>query len=256
MKRDSDLRQYGAKGGCNAGMLRRLGRPVGTAVVIVAAFSLLGGCTVHPRILYKDGLRFYHQGKLTEAIAALTEAHERAPADPNISYWLGRCYLDLAEQNAKAGRTSAAMRFADKALLYFNLCLKIVPGHNLALEGKAKALKIKADRKDALAVADWIGRNLELSADSLIARGQAYEAAGELERAYVSYRQAVALEPENAHAHECLGRFLLKIGRKDEAVKHLQKAYRLKPSIALLQTLWDLHALPGEAPRRSEQTGQ
>ena len=78
MKRDSDLRQYGAKGGCNAGMLRRLARPVGTAVVIVAAFSLLGGCAVHPRILYKDGLRFYHQGRLTEAIAALTEAHERA----------------------------------------------------------------------------------------------------------------------------------------------------------------------------------
>jgi len=202
------------------------------------------GCQVHPNILYKDGLQQYRQGDLTRAIATFRQAYEVRPGDTNTCYWLGRCYLDLAQKEWEAGRASGAMRFADKALFYLNSAIKAAPAHSPALEAKAQALQLKGDAAEAAQTAQWIAETLTPTAATMLAKAQAYTAAGDADRAMLAYRQAIALEPQNPKAHEAFGRFLLKVGRRDQAIEHLQEAYRLKPTMELLQTLWDLHALP------------
>lgn len=60
----------------------------------------------------------------------------------------------------------------------------------------------------------WIGHNLDQS--------------GYAEKAHAAYNQLLKLAPKNrkAEVEDELGRFLASVGKSDEAVKHLQNAYK------------------------------
>jgi Flp pilus assembly protein TadD len=55
------------------------------------------------------------------------------------------------------------------------------------------------------------------------------EERGDTDGALLRYRQAVAMEPQNAEAHVAFAKFLLRYNNEDAAVYHLQAAYRLDP---------------------------
>ena len=225
-------------------------------VSCLAGLSVLVGCQVHPSILYRDAVVYYQDGKLTESIATLQEAHEVRPGDANTCYLLGRCYLDLANEQAEAGRDSAAQRFADKALFYLNSAINAAPGHAPALRAKVAVMRLRGDQAAANETARWIGETLSVSVDTLVAKSQAYAAGGDLDEAMLACKQALALDPDNPKAHEWYGKFLLRVGKQDEGIEHLQRAYQIKPTLGLLQLLVDLDAVPSRkaqgVPSRSE----
>jgi Flp pilus assembly protein TadD len=57
--------------------------------------------------------------------------------------------------------------------------------------------------------------------------GLVLAAQGKLNDAVRYFGEATRLRPEDAEAHESLGRGLLELGRKDEAAKHLREALRI-----------------------------
>jgi len=52
-------------------------------------------------------------------------------------------------------------------------------------------------------------------------------AQGKLGEAVPYFREAVRLRPQDAQVHQNLGRGLLELGKKDEAIEHLQEALRI-----------------------------
>jgi predicted O-linked N-acetylglucosamine transferase (SPINDLY family) len=69
-------------------------------------------------------------------------------------------------------------------------------------------------------------------------RGAALASQGRLEEAIAAFRQAVELDPDDAHLHSNLGNALREFGRPDEALACLETAVRLDPfSVAANQNL-------------------
>lgn len=221
--------------------------------VIVSTLStgllLLAGCNeVHPQIRYRDGLEAYNKGDLTTAMADFESAYKGQPGDANTCFWLGRCYLDLARAEAADNRTLAAMTFADKAIFYFESAIQASPSHMKAIDGKAEALRIKGEYQKATQTAQDVGTQLSPTANVLMTKAKAYAAGGDMDMALITYRQAVVAEPTNSAALEAYGRALLVAGERDKAIEYLQKAYEVKPTVAVLDTLHQYGAVPELAP--------
>jgi tetratricopeptide (TPR) repeat protein len=66
----------------------------------------------------------------------------------------------------------------------------------------------------------------------LLARGQALEDKGLLDRAAECFTRATVLRPEFAEAHNDLGQVLLRLGRTDAAIASCQRALALRPRFA------------------------
>ncbi len=209
----------------------------------------VAGCNeVHPQIRYRDGLEAYDKGDLTAAMADFQSAYKGQPGDANICYWLGRCYLDLANKEAANDCVVAAMTFADKAVFYFDSAIQASPSHMKALDGKAQALRVKGEYEKATETARGIGTQLSPTSNVLITKAAAYAAGGDMDMALITYRQAVVAEPTNPAALEAYGRALLVAGDRDKALEYLQKAYEIKPTVAVLDTLHQYGAVPELAP--------
>lgn len=63
-----------------------------------------------------------------------------------------------------------------------------------------------------------------------LGQGNTDEAVGHL-------RRALQLEPEFAEAHESLGRLLVRLGKRDEAIHHFEEAVRIVRSRPAVQPL-------------------
>jgi tetratricopeptide (TPR) repeat protein len=221
--------------------------------VIVSGLSagllLMAGCNeVHPQIRYRDGLDAYNKGDLTAAMADFESAYRGQPGDANICYWLGRCYLDLAKARAAEETTIAAMTYADKAVFYFESAVQASPSHMKALDGKGEALRIKGEYQRATQTAREVGTQLSPTANVLITKARAYASGGDMDMAMITYRQAVVAEPMNPAALEAYGRALLIAGDRDRGLEYLRKAYEVKPTVAVLDTLHQYGAVPELAP--------
>jgi len=74
------------------------------------------------------------------------------------------------------------------------------------------------------------------NADLHIKLGQAYWSAGDYQRAFDSFKQAIELAPGSAEAHNWMGAFLMGRGNLPDAVSELRKAVSLNPHYARAQT--------------------
>lgn len=181
-------------------------------------------------------------------MADFESAYKGQPGDPNICYWLGRCYLDLAKARAAEQTTIAAMTYADKAVFYFESAIQASPSHMKAIDGKAEALRVKGEYQRATETARQVGSQLSPTANVLITKARAYEAGGDMDMAMITYRQAVIAEPTNPVTLEAYGRALLIAGDRDRGLEYLRKAYEIKPTVAVLDTLHQYGAVPELAP--------
>ena len=80
-------------------------------------------------------------------------------------------------------------------------------------------------------------RAIKLNPDEpdLLKQADVYRQMGEHEKAIVSYRKAIELNPKYASAHNNLGHALKAQGKLDEAVASFRKAIELNPESALPQ---------------------
>jgi Tfp pilus assembly protein PilF len=83
-----------------------------------------------------------------------------------------------------------------------------------------------------LETAHWAARYVGPSADQFIYLGQEYEERGDMDNAFLRYRQAVALEPKNARAHRAIGLLYRRVGNEAKAKDALLRSLRLDPTQA------------------------
>ncbi len=100
---------------------------------------------------------------------------------------------------------------------------------------------VLSDAHDPTAAVSLYRRAVEIDAAYAPARvrlAAALEKVGLAAEADEQYREAARLEPDNAVAHLGLGRLALARGEIDQAVRHLERAYRLSPETqAIVATL-------------------
>jgi tetratricopeptide (TPR) repeat protein len=140
--------------------------------------------SAYSRIAY---LRSLH-GDIAGAIKAMNVAVKAAdPGDREAMAW---CRVQLGNELLNGGNRDAAEREYDKALLIF-------PGHNAALEAKARVRIAAGDLNGAFAIYGQQQAKGE-SADVAQALGDLYTLMGRVAEAQRSYEQFEVLERKNA----------------------------------------------------------
>jgi len=91
---------------------------------------------------------------------------------------------------------------------------------------------------------------LASSKDANLLLGRALAGSGQLERALISYRAAIGIDPESWRAHNDLGSVLLRLGRLKESAQEFVRVTKLKPDAPtgysnLGSALLDAGDLPG-----------
>jgi tetratricopeptide (TPR) repeat protein len=189
------------------------------------------------------------------------QAEERKPRRAVNLHDLGACSVLLARQRFSEGNEAAAMRELDSAISYYTQAIDAHPGHFPSIEGKSVALKLKGQFDMALKNAEWAAEFTGPSARQYTFLAKELEEQGDVDGAFMRFRQAVGVEPKSFDTHRNFAEFLLRHGNEQAAVFHLQQAYRinsLDPWVT--DELASRGALPSLVSQRSnsatpEQTG-
>jgi tetratricopeptide (TPR) repeat protein len=224
-------------------MFRRRLRHILSAI----SLGLLVGCGPPDpvRKLNQSGLEYYNKGDYYAAITQFENARKLDPELPESSYYLGRCYLRMAEQKMREDNLVAGMRFCDRSASEFERAYNAFPGYTKAIQGKSEALKLRGRQAAALELASWASAHATPRARMMILEAHELAQAGDLDKSLRVLKTAVAVEPENAAAHAELGRFYMRCNNEREAIAALQKAYRLDPGApGVVSALAELNALP------------
>ncbi|MHC4093881.1 MAG: tetratricopeptide repeat protein [Planctomycetota bacterium] len=205
---------------------------VGHCLWLAAGALAVAGCATEPdsRQLRLEGQRAMIRGDYAAARGLFQFAHEATPEDPANLHDLGDCCVYFARDQFARRNTAAALREVDRAIEYYQRSINAHPGFQPALLGKNIALELKGQFQEALEVAEWAAEFVGPSAQQQIFLARELEQRGDLDAALLRLRQAVAMEPDSAAAHEALGMFYLRIGKRPVAIRHLTASYRLDPS--------------------------
>lgn len=167
--------------------------------------------------------------RIPEAIAHFEAALQRQPGASVVRYPLGQAYrragrLEEARREL-AARGDVEVRFPDPLLAELGSRNRgsqhLISLGNEALGQKRFAMAIQAFE---LAL---VSRPEDSS--TWTKTGVAHESLGGLQEAERCYRQAIAINPENARAQYNLGTLLARTARLGEGIGHLEAAVRLAP---------------------------
>lgn len=223
--------------------------PTGFWAAALVMSLVLPGCGPSYHLLRREGIRLMVDQSYGPARSLLMEAEAASAQRVENLYDIGFCSLMLAREKFERHNAPAAFREADRAIAYFNRVLDARPDHAAAIEGKNVALELKGQFDEALKQAEWVAEFVGPSARHQVFLAQELEERGDVDGAYLRYRQAVAMEPRNASAHAAFARFLLRQDKESAGLYHLQAAYRLNPSDrSVADELIARHALPTDAP--------
>ena len=220
--------------------------PVLFALVIATTATGCMGPSDTVSDLNQRGLTEYRAGRYSDAVAIFKKAAEKDRERPEASVYIADCYLAMSQERFKDGNVRGALRWCDAAISQYDAAVDAFPGYSRAVQGKADALKLKGKHESALAVADWAAKNSGLQSTKLILKGREYAQESDMDQAQLAFRQAVAVEPENAAAHAELGLFYLRCGNKAEARESLRRAYQLdRKTPGVTEALVQLGDSPG-----------
>ncbi len=191
---------------------------------------LVAGCMPSAKRFYEEGLREYRLGHYQNAAGCFRSALERDPEKQEAAYYLARCARNWAERDYANGEYLSAMRHLDEAVQYYDQAIEAYPGYSAALREKADALRLKGQYDEALKQNLWAKNNAGRTVGQLAKVAREYELRGDFDRALVTYRQAIAVEPSNPLAHAELGRFFIRVERYGDAAVALERAYGLSPA--------------------------
>lgn len=231
---------------------RRRGSFGGATLTALLALGIVAGCGPSDEIRRwnQSGLEQYGLGDYYAAIGQFENARKLDPERPEASFYIGRCYMRLAEQKMREDNLVAGMRFCDRAASEFERSYRAFPGYSQALQGQREALKLRGRQQAAVDIAAWASAHATPRAKMLILESRELSQTGDLDRALRQLKTAVALEPDNAAAHAELGRFYLRCGNDREAVAALRRAYDLDPGApGVVSALAQLDALPPQTER-------
>jgi Flp pilus assembly protein TadD len=171
----------------------------------------------NPEITYRMGSLLRMEGQIDTAIVFLQQT---LTLDPNYLM----AYIEL-------GSIFAVQKQIEKATALFRKAVEISPGSAIANLCLGQAI---LDSGDADRAEPYFKHAFEL--DSRLVDGDHFLGSRAIQRrdysaAETYFRHWLNAYPSNAMAHACLARALAPLGKRDEAILHLETACRLDPSI-------------------------
>lgn len=219
--------------------------------------ALLPGCG-KPRASFEEilatGIEDYEARRYADALAMFKHAKDLDRERPEPSYYVGLCYMGMADEHFKNDNLHAALRCCDQAVSAFDAAVGAFPGYSRSVQGKADALRLKGKHEAALEISSWAAKQSGGLSKMLILKGRQFAQNGDIDRAQLSFKQATSVEPNNAAAHAELGLFYMRCGNDAEAIKALRRANELDPgapgvvaALARLGAVTDSVETAGEA---------
>ncbi len=196
------------------------------------------------RSIQRDGEIFLYRQEYTAALVRLMEADKILPNDPALLNSLGLAYLGK-EKNELARKT-------------FKKILKIQPDYLEAMNNLG-ASYLRMEKWDkAIDICLPLSQNLAYPTPhfALANIGRAYLGKKEYARAQKSFEQALALEPDFSAAHHGIIQVLLKTGRINTALSHVNYCLKQFPETAIFHAdQGELHEFMGE-PAKAQRAWQ
>ncbi|MCZ7635939.1 MAG: tetratricopeptide repeat protein [Verrucomicrobia bacterium] len=232
-----------------AQLLLKLRRPAEAIAPARLAAELDPDCPVAHSYLAET---LHAAGKLDEALAAWTEALDRAPFEAVFVVNLGTLQRDLGLSAAAEHSFRRALELRpDFALAHYNLGNALADRRDLA--GAAAAFQKARELDPADAAAHWRFADMALkqrqfdgaerayrdalelapgSAEAWYGSGEAHRLQRRSADAEAAYRKAIELRPDYAAAHTALGIVFYDRGDVDEAERLYRRAIELDPAEA------------------------
>ena len=179
--------------------------------------------------LMETGNADFEAQRTVDALALFEQAGEIDPERPEPAFFQGRCFLRFAKQKFAENDVPGALLQCDRAIAAFDRAIGGFPGYRHAVQGKTDALKLKGLHEAALEITDWAADQSALHPNLLLLKARAYARSGDMDKAQLTFVQAVRMEPDNAVLHAELGLFYMRHGNDAEAVRSLKRAYSLNP---------------------------
>lgn len=200
--------------------------------LLLVCLLILPGCG-KPRASFDEilatGIEDYQNRQYSDALSMFKHAKELDRERPEPSYYVGLCYMGMADQHFQMDNLHAALRCCDQAVAAFDSAVGAFPGYSRSVQGKADALRLKGKHQAALDIATWAAAQSGGQSKMLILKGRQYAQNGDIDRAQLSFKQATSVEPNNPAAFAELGLFYMRCGNDTEAVKALRRANELDP---------------------------
>jgi tetratricopeptide (TPR) repeat protein len=192
---------------------------------------------------------------LLAAVVPGCASHERPQVAPSATARVEAAPVSRAEEARKqtaAGHDLLGRGLYDEAERAYRLALEADPSSQEALAGLGQVEVRRGRYADALPLLERATRVSTQIVSAFRALGDAYAAVGDLERASVSYRQAVALAPNDLSMRFALANALTQIGSFSEAEDVCRGSLRMARSEPALQArayaqLGEVHSRNGRA---------
>lgn len=207
----------------------RMARPL-AAVALLLSLANFTGCGPTFHELRVEGQKEMLAGDWGTAHYLLAQAQRKQPDHVENLHDLGVCSLVLARQKFQERNTPAANRELDRAVDYYDRAISVEPGYQPAIAGKNRALELKGQFEEALRTAHWAAEFVGPSAEQFIFLGKQYQERGDYDGAFLRYRQAVAMEPNNPQPHKAIGMLFKRVHNNEMAVRALSLSLQLDPT--------------------------
>jgi Flp pilus assembly protein TadD len=191
---------------------------------------LLTGCGPTFYELRVEGQNEMAQGQWGTARQLFETAHRKRPDHLENLHDLGACSTMLAKRQVEQRNSPAARRELQRAVDYYSRAIAVAPAYQPAIMGKNRALELEGQFEEALRGAHWAARYVGPSADQYIYLGKEYEERGDLDAAFLRYRQAVAMEPRNPRTHKAIALLYQRAGNERGAIDAAMRSLRLDPT--------------------------
>lgn len=199
--------------------------------------------------LMSDGRHEYACGRYNDAAVMFQKAGEMDPERPEPAYEEGRCHMELARREFRVNNISTALLYCDRAIASYDSAVEAFPGYSRAIQGKADALRLKSRQQSALEVTQWAVEASAHLPNLMVLKARKLAQAGEVDKAQLTFQQAITMEPENPALHAELGLLYLRCGNEAEAIRSLRRAYELDPGApGVAASLAHLGALGDRSP--------
>jgi tetratricopeptide (TPR) repeat protein len=197
-------------------------------IAIFCILMLIAGCGPNYQQLRHEGQDAMLRGEYGPARYLLMNAENTSHRKVETLHDLGVCSVMVAKSKFEERNHAAAFRELDNAVAYYRRAIDERPGHQASLEGLNIALELKGQFEEALKHAQWTVQFVGPSAKQYIFLAEELEQRGDADGALLRYRQAVAMEPENAKPYVAMAKFLRR-HNNDAADQYLAQAQQLDP---------------------------
>ncbi len=201
-----------------------------TTIFAVAALFVTSACTTSFDLYHAEGVKRLEQGRFAAARGLFEEAHAMVPENADNLCDLAYCHVGTARDYLVREDRRAAVRELNHAITYYDRALRSYPGYDKAITGMNEALELRGLFAEALQTAEWASRIVGPSAKRQLYLAKEYAERGDADKALLTYKQAVAMEPANSTPYWALGMFYMQLNRREEGIANIQQAYRLDPT--------------------------